>query len=115
MKIDFSAISKQMSEEKIIAPDEIYRILPDNGEKHPYLRDFQDRVLSKWFNESVRKNKDTVIKMNTGSGKTVVGLLILKSCIEEGDGPAVYVVPDNFLVNQVIKEADRIGVLSEVG
>ena len=38
--------------------------------------------------------------MNTGGGKTVVGLLMLKSCLNEGVGPAVYVTPDNYLVSQ---------------
>ena len=42
--------------------------------------------------------------MNTGSGKTVVGLLILKSCLNEEKGPAVYVVPDSYLVKQVIRK-----------
>ncbi|HEY9852783.1 MAG TPA: DEAD/DEAH box helicase family protein [Leptolyngbyaceae cyanobacterium] len=57
-----------------------------------------------------RDEKDLVIKMNTGSGKTVVGLLILKSCLNEGKGPAVYVVPDNYLVRQVTGEAKDLGI-----
>ena len=48
--------------------------------------------------------------MNTGSGKTVVGLLVLKSCLNEGKGPAVYVVPDNYLVQQVCVEAEKLGI-----
>lgn len=48
--------------------------------------------------------------MNTGSGKTSVGLIILKSCINEGEGPAVYVVPDNYLVEQVVLEANQLGI-----
>ncbi len=110
MKIDFDSINREMNEDKIIAPDEIFRILPDNGEKYEYLRDVQGKVLTKWFDESIRNNKDTIIKMNTGSGKTVVGLLILKSCIEEGYGPAVYVVPDDYLIEQVTNEAEKIGI-----
>lgn len=43
--------------------------------------------------------------MNTGSGKTVAGLMILQSCLNEEKGPAVYVVPDNYLVAQVCEEA----------
>lgn len=48
--------------------------------------------------------------MNTGSGKTVVGLMILQSCLNEGKGPAVYVVPDNYLVSQVCNEAKKLGL-----
>ena len=48
--------------------------------------------------------------MNTGGGKTVVGLLIAKSCVAEGEGPVAYLVPDQYLVDQVRAEADRLGV-----
>lgn len=48
--------------------------------------------------------------MNTGSGKTTVGLVILQSCINEGVGPAVYVAPNKELVHQVIEESHRLGI-----
>ena len=65
-------------------------------------------VWKQWFN--VRQNKDTIIKKNTGSGKTLVALLILQSCLNEGVGPALYVVPDKFLVEQVKTQADALGI-----
>ena len=40
----------------------------------------------------------------------MVGLLMLKSCLNEGVGPAVYVTPDNYLVSQVMKEAGDLGI-----
>lgn len=52
--------------------------------------------------------------MNTGSGKTVVGLIMLQSCLNEEKGPAIYVVPDNYLVKQVIDEAKRLGISATV-
>lgn len=45
-----------------------------------------------------------------GSGKTVIGLLMLKSSLNEGCGQAVYVVPDSFLVSQVLNEANKLGI-----
>src|SRR5690625_650029 len=48
--------------------------------------------------------------MNTSSGKTVVGLLMLKSCLNENKGPAVYVVPDPYWVKQVMNEAMSLGI-----
>ncbi|GEM_PF-4328472 len=48
--------------------------------------------------------------MNTGSGKTVVGLLILQSSLNEGIGPAVYITPNKFLTAQVIAEAKDLGI-----
>lgn len=110
MKIDFGKINIIEKDEKVISPEEIFRVLPNKNKKFEYLRDVQAKVLSKWFEEENRNNKDTIIKMNTGSGKTVVGLLILKSCLEEGKGPAVYVVPNDYLVNQVVNEANMLGI-----
>jgi hypothetical protein len=48
--------------------------------------------------------------MNTGGGKTVVGLLCLQSSLNEGVKPAVYITPDPFLVFQVIEEAQALGI-----
>lgn len=61
----------------------------------------QSEVLDQWFTRRIEK--DLVIKMNTGSGKTLVGLLLLKSCINEGKFPAFYVAPDPYLVKQIMK------------
>ena len=84
--------------------------MPEKAKKYEeYLRDVQTEVLEKWF-QNFRDEKDVVIKMNTGSGKTVVALLILKTSLNEKKGPAVYVVPDKYLVQQVIKEAIDLGI-----
>jgi len=48
--------------------------------------------------------------MNTGAGKTVVGLLVLQSSMNEGVFPAVYISPDKFLVTQVLNEAAALGI-----
>ena len=62
-----------------------------------------------WYAE--RDQASITLKMNTGSGKTMVGLLCLQSSLNEGKGPAVFVVPDNFLVKQVLAEAKALGVM----
>ncbi|PAT13586.1 DEAD/DEAH box helicase family protein [Corynebacterium hadale] len=72
------------------------------------LRSEQTEVLDQWFER--RSEKDLVIKQNTGSGKTIVGLLIARSCQAELGKPVVYLVPDRFLVQQVVHEAARINV-----
>ncbi|MDE6708659.1 MAG: DEAD/DEAH box helicase family protein [Oscillospiraceae bacterium] len=82
--------------------------LPEKDIDYGYPRDVQSDVWEKWFD--VRTQKNTIIKMNTGSGKTVVGLMILQSCLNEGIGPAIYVVPDKYLVQQVINEAKKLGI-----
>lgn len=93
-----------------IEPREIFMSLPTKDKRYEYPRDVQTEVWKKWFNK--REQKDTIIKMNTGGGKTVVGLMILQSCLNEGKGPAVYAVPDKFLVAQVCDEAKKLGILA---
>jgi len=70
--------------------------------------DEQADVLDGWF--ARRTAKDLTIKMNTGGGKTVVGLLCLQSSLNENIKPAVYITPDSFLVAQVLKEAKALGI-----
>ena len=57
-----------------------------------------------------RKEKDIILKLSTGTGKTAIGLLYLKSYMDESNEPGVYLCPTVQLVNQVLKEADRLGV-----
>ena len=109
MLIDFGKIHSGSTSDTALQPREIFTALPRKKEgKFEYPRDVQAQVWEQWF--SRRDEEDLVIKMNTGSGKTTVGLLILKSCLNEGKGPAVYVVPDNYLVKQVIGEAQDLGL-----
>ena len=68
----------------------------------------QTEVLENWF--KTRQRKDTVIKLNVGSGKTAVGLLCLQSSLNERISPAVYVAPDNLLAEQVLDEARKLGI-----
>lgn len=95
---------------KPIEPREIFMTLPTKSKRYEYPRDVQTDVWKKWFDR--RNQKNNIIKMNTGSGKTVVGLMILQSCLNEGKGPSVYVAPDNYLVEQVCNEARELGILT---
>ena len=106
--IDFGKLSAKINTGTTINPSEIFMTLPTKDAKYAYLRNVQSEVLDQWF--EIRSNKDTIIKMNTGSGKTTVALLILKSCLSEKRGQAAYVVPDNYLVAQVQAEAKALGI-----
>ena len=97
---------------KTIEPREIFMTLPSKAPGYGYPRDVQSEVWKKWFD--IRNEKNVILKMNTGSGKTVVGLIMLQSCLNEEKGPAIYVVPDNYLVKQVIDEAKRLGISATV-
>lgn len=105
--IDFSQLGMN-SNQKPINPRDIFMRLSQKTAKYQYPRDVQGEVWKQWFEQ--RNNKDTIIKMNTGSGKTIVALMILQSCLNEGVGPVLYVVPDKYLVKQVMEQASELGI-----
>ena len=107
LAIDFSTLMN-VSKEAIFHPREIFLTLNRSG-NFQFPRDIQTEVMNQWFDE-YRNKKDSIIKLNVGSGKTLVGLLLLQSSLNEKKGPALYVVPDNQLAEQVIGEAKSLGL-----
>jgi hypothetical protein len=108
MPLDFSALGTGDSVNSVLHPREIFAVLQKDPKRYQYPRDVQAEVWDRWFEK--KDTNDIVLKMNTGGGKTVVGLLILKSCLNERKGPAVYVAPDPYLVGQVLAEAKALGL-----
>lgn len=109
MAINFGKLNIANTVDTITHPRELFAALPGKAEgKLQYPRDVQAQVWEQWFQR--KDERDLVIKMNTGSGKTIVGLLILKSSLNEKKSPAVYIVPDNYLVEQVKSEAEDLGI-----
>ena len=94
-------------DDKVIDPREIFMTL-DRDQRFAFPRDIQTEVMNAWFDD--RDRADTIIKLNVGSGKTLVGLLLLQSSLNEGIGPAIYVCPDRQLASQVMDEARLLGV-----
>ncbi len=105
--LDIEDLFKEEADEKYIEPDRIFSSLIKNPE-YEYLRSIQSEILDKWFKS--RSRKDNIVKMNTGGGKTLVGLLMLQSSLNEGISPAIYLCPDYQLVEQVMKSADDYGI-----
>ncbi|MGL5826624.1 MAG: helicase C-terminal domain-containing protein [Nocardioides sp.] len=106
MPLDLNRI-KTGKNDVLTEPRDIFTSLP--RKPWPRLRVEQDQVLKTWH-ERRSQDRDLVIKQNTGGGKTVVGLLVGKSSLNEGVGPVAYLVPDTYLVQQVVDEADGLGV-----
>ncbi|MGB3820477.1 helicase C-terminal domain-containing protein [Achromobacter pulmonis] len=107
MPLNFDKLKAGNANKKQTDPRRIFTTLKrDPRFKRP--SDEQGDVLDGWF--AKRDQSSVTLKMNTGSGKTVVGLLCLQSSLNEGKGPGVYVVPDNFLVSQVLSEANALGL-----
>ena len=88
-------------------PRDIFFTL-DRAPSFSFPRDIQTEVMNRWFDG--RNNRDNIIKLNVGSGKTLVGLLLLQSSLNEGKGPALYVSPNKQLSQQVIQEATALGI-----
>ena len=110
VKLDFMRLGQDISApaSTITDPRDLFSALPEKVSGLDYLRGPQDQVLDAWHKR--RKERDLVIKMNTGGGKTLVGLLIARSWLNEGIKPVAYLVPDSFLTAQVTTEAKRVGI-----
>lgn len=105
----FESLGNLNLAETEIDPKTLFRMLPKpSGSPYQYPHDIQTDVWNKWF--ARREANDLIIKMNTGSGKTVIGLLILKSSLNEGFGPALYLVPNTQLKAQVEQTANGLGI-----
>ena len=105
--IDFEKMLEEEVREKPINPLEIFQGSIRN-EEYEYLRGVQEHVLEAWYEQ--RDQRDVIVKMNTGSGKTLVGLLMLQSCLNEDLGPAIYLCLDKQLVEQVVGVANACGI-----
>lgn len=95
----------------MIAPTDpvaLYDTLDRAHDKGP-LRPAQQAVLSEWYT-SRREQRDVIVKLHTGQGKTLIGLLMLQSRLNDGKGPAVYLCPDNFLITQTCDQARQFGI-----
>ncbi len=76
--VDFAKKLGGKKVEKVSDPVRLYETLDRAHDKGP-LRPSQLAVLSAW-NEGGRKRKDVIVKLHTGQGKTLVGLLMLLTC-----------------------------------
>src|SRR5690348_10784349 len=68
------------------------------------LWDSQAEVLRAWHDRH-RKSIDVVVKLNTGGGKTLVGLLMAQSRMNETGKGALFLCANNQLVGQTVDKA----------
>lgn len=69
----------------------------------------QESALRKWH-EQYRSCPDNILEMNTGGGKTLVGLLMAQSLMHETNGHVLYLCPNNQLIEQTVKKAAECGI-----
>lgn len=105
--MDFSKLRAQKHRSVAIDPIEIFRRSPKPvGINDLYTS--QAEVLNAWFQQ--RQDKDVILKLHTGGGKTLVGLLAAQSTLNETGEPVLYLAPTAQLVKQTIEKANAIGI-----
>ncbi|WP_162449725.1 DEAD/DEAH box helicase [Phytoactinopolyspora mesophila] len=108
MEFDFSTITAGTDLNAIREPVALFDALPSKEQGLGYLRQVQATVLDRWSPR--RDETDLVVKMNTGTGKTIVGLLILQVGLHDGVGPALYLALTPQLAERAAAEARRLGL-----
>jgi replicative superfamily II helicase len=106
--VDFKKKLGLKSIEKKINPVEIYDELDRRSETGP-LRPVQTEILTNWWLHR-KDDKDLVLKLHTGQGKTLIGLLILQSKLNQKKGACLCVCPNKYLVKQTCQEAEKFGI-----
>lgn len=106
--VDFKKKLSKGELDKKTNPIEIYETLDRRSIAGP-LRIAQKSILENWFSNNITE-KDLVIKLHTGEGKTLIGLLILQSKLNITNKPCLYVCPNKYLVQQVYSEAKKFGI-----
>lgn len=105
--VDFNKLRSLSPRAVPIDPLEIFRRLPKpQGINDLYTS--QAEVLEAWFKR--KDERDTVVKLHTGGGKTLVGLLMAQSTLNELKEPVLYLAPTNQLVKQTLEKAQALGI-----
>jgi replicative superfamily II helicase len=105
--VDFKKLREAKAKPKPKRPRDIFNALP----KPPGINDLyasQAEVLDGWYNR--RTEKDLVVKLQTGGGKTLVGVLIAQSVMNETGEPVIYLAPTKQLVDQALAKSREYGI-----
>lgn len=109
MPINFEKRSQNKAAERKVHPCEIYDTLDRHANKGPLRIPVQNTVLDQWFTNH-KDQRDVILKLPTGEGKTLIGLLILQSKINQKKGACLYICPNKYLAEQVRIQADEFGI-----
>ncbi|GBQ80210.1 helicase c2 [Gluconacetobacter johannae DSM 13595] len=106
--MDFSKLGSAKKAQAPTDPIRIFESLPSLSGTFNDLWRGQDKALTEWH--AARDRQDVLVSLNTGAGKTIVGLLIAQSLVNEGLQNVLYVCSTIDLVRQTAEEANRIGI-----
>ena len=105
--VNFGELRRARSTTKALHPKDIFLRLPKPLGVDD-LWQSQAEALEEWFDR--RDQQDLVIKLNTGGGKTLVGLLMAQSTLAEKGGPVIFLCATNQLSRQTISHASLFGI-----
>ncbi|MBB4659265.1 DEAD/DEAH box helicase family protein [Parvularcula dongshanensis] len=106
--VDFSKLPSSRADNRPNDPVKIFERRPSGDTDVKDLWRGQADALEEW--NRYRDKSDVLLSLNTGAGKTVVGLLIAQSLMNEGCENVLYVCSTNDLVMQTAREAKELGV-----
>ena len=107
--VDFKRQLKAATLAKKLSPIDIYNDLYRSAVAAGPLRPVQEEILNTWYTDHFN-DRDVIVKLHTGEGKTLVGLLMLQAKINAGKGPCVFVCPNIQLAEQVKRDAEKFGI-----
>ncbi|HCG4536213.1 TPA: hypothetical protein NJY08_005067, partial [Salmonella enterica subsp. enterica serovar Typhi str. AG3] len=102
MPIDFGRFKKREDSQRETHPIKIYDGLSRSGRLNDLWRG-QYLALEEW--EKVRKENDLVVSLNTGGGKTVIGLIQGQALVNETGGRVFYLCGSIQLIKQTAEVA----------
>jgi hypothetical protein len=108
MPIDFTKISPITSSRRPIDPIELFQSLKVKDTAINDLWLAQGDALRQWH--AHRERTDVAIVLNTGAGKTLVGLLAAQSLVNDTNGHVVYACGSIQLVEQTAEKAKGYGL-----
>lgn len=94
------------------SPDQLFRELPRR--KFPDVLPHQQSMMQRYAGEAEHK-PDVALQLPTGSGKTLVGLLIAEWRRRKHGEKVVFLCPTKQLVNQAVEQAETRYGLSVLG
>lgn len=105
--IDFGSLVGTKNEIATYDLEALFSSLDVKGthtEPRPAQREAMQELTSRY------QEKDLILKISTGAGKTTVGLLYLLGHMKLTKSPAVYLCPTVQLIEQVLDEAKKLGI-----
>lgn len=106
--IDFNRLMQSTAGVEATDPLEIFEGLPKSSQINS-LYHVQAEILRTWYKRR-DSNPDVVVELNTGGGKTLVGLLMALSTMRELREGVLYLVETKQLAEQVVAQAAMIGI-----